>query len=74
MGLGGYVDARPAGAVGVRVRCSGNGSLNWFVAREVGRRQARWKETVAEKRRADSVERARDAQAPPALLWRKADA
>ncbi|QNK70871.1 hypothetical protein [Variovorax sp. PAMC26660] len=41
MGLGGCVDAHPAGAVGVRVRCSENGSLMCVVAREVGRRQAR---------------------------------
>jgi len=41
MGLGGCVDARPAGAVGVRVRCSGNGSLDGCVAREVDRRRAR---------------------------------
>jgi hypothetical protein len=37
---GGCMDAHPAGAVGVRVRCSGNGSLIALSAREVDRHRA----------------------------------
>jgi len=40
------MDAHPAGAVGVRVRCSGNGSLDGVAAREVDRRQARMKKLL----------------------------